>query len=123
MTKFKILHIEDNDVNRLLMKSIINKRNNLDLYEAENAELALPLFKDNDFDLILLDLDLPGMSGYEFKQLLSEDERYNSIPVVAVTANAMSHEIEAAQQYDFYHYITKPIIISDLFTMFDELFQ
>ncbi len=121
MKVFKVLHVEDNDVNRLLMRSIINKRSDLDLFETETAELALPMLEGDIFDLILLDLDLPGMSGFEFKQLLSEDERFSHIPVIAVTASAMTHEIEAAQQYNFYHYITKPIIISDLFQLFDEL--
>jgi len=107
-----ILYVEDNPANRCLMESVFDKLpHSLDM--AETGELGLDKALKYDFDLILMDIHLPGIDGKEVTQQLRETERYRSKPIVAVTAAAMSHDIQSAEGL-FDEYITKPLDIIEL---------
>ena len=107
-----VLYVEDNPANRSLMKSIFDRQTHT-LHMAENGEDAWKMAQQQDFDLLLMDINLPGIDGKELTRKLRETEQYKNKPIIAVTAAAMSHHTELDDGL-FDCYITKPIIISDL---------
>jgi len=108
-----ILYVEDNPANRDLMQSFFNKNRHYTLQMTATAELAWELALEKEFDLILMDIHLPGMNGKELTKKLKKTSMYKNKPIIAVTAAAMAHDIEAAQGI-FDSYITKPINIHNL---------
>ncbi|MDH5436537.1 MAG: ATP-binding protein, partial [Gammaproteobacteria bacterium] len=108
-----ILYVEDNAANRQLMRSYFNRLQHSTLHFAETAELALEMLLEKEFDLILMDIHLPGMDGKELTRYLKEMPEFEHTPIIAVTAAAMAHDIESAENL-FESYITKPIDFSDL---------
>jgi len=106
------LYIEDNPANRQLMRSIFNKLP-YKLETAETGELGWEIALKQDFDLILVDIHLPGISGGELTKKLRQTEQCAHKPIVAVTAAAMPHDIELYNHL-FDDYITKPLDIAKL---------
>lgn len=107
----RVLYIEDNRSNLRLVESILEKHPDINLFSAFNAESGLKLINENHFDLILLDINLPGMDGFETLQYLQNNDKTKNIPVIAVSAAAAPHDIEKGLLAGFKHYITKPINI------------
>lgn len=112
---FTLLYVEDNPANLRLMQQIIKLRSGFELIHASTAEMGLEIALTQPLDLILLDLNLPGMDGYSALEQLQENKTTASVPVIAVTANAMPEEVEKGKQVGFFEYITKPIDIDMLF--------
>jgi PAS domain S-box-containing protein len=104
-----VLYVEDNQANRRLMEILFSEHLRIPLRTAPTAEEGLVLAKAERPALILMDLDLPGMDGYQAAQLLSEDPALASIPLVAVSAHGMSDYIERAQAVGFDDYLVKPL--------------
>ena len=105
-----ILVVEDNDNNRLLVRDVL-RATGYRVVEADNAEDGVRLAAEQRPALILMDIQLPGMSGVEALQRLRGDAATRAIPVIAVTASAMTqdrHEIMAA---GFDGYQAKPISV------------
>jgi len=117
--KFKLLYVEDNLANLRLVEKIIQSRDDMELIEAMNAEEGLAMVAEQTPDLILLDINLPGMDGFEALRLLKSDINTRSIPVIAITANAMAHDVERGRNAGFAAYITKPINIAELLLTLD----
>jgi|GEM_PF-1961048 len=109
-----ILYIEDNPDNIRLMETVIGHVANCKLLTAHNAELGLDIAKSEKPGLILMDINLPGMNGIEALKLIQDTTATSHIPVIAVTAAAMSKDIEAGMKAGFTGYMTKPFIISEL---------
>jgi len=109
----KILYVEDNPANRRLMQSIIARQKNYALTMVETGELGWDICMEQDFDLILMDINLPGMDGKELTAKLREIDKYKNKPIIAVSAAAMKHDIEDKSDL-FDDYITKPIQIPEL---------
>jgi len=110
-----LLYIEDNPANLRLVEEIVAFRHDLRLLSAHDGHLGLQLARAHRPEVILMDLNLPGMSGYEVLRLLQTDPEMAKIPVVALTANAMPRDIERGLAAGFHRYLTKPIDI-DKFT-------
>lgn len=109
----KVLYIEDNPANlRLVQKIIIASRNDIELLDAENAEDGLEIATNQRPELILLDINLPGMDGYEALQQLRGNLLTRNIPVIAVSANAMPRDIARGKAAEFNDYLTKPLDIA-----------
>ncbi|QCU89875.1 ATP-binding protein [Thiomicrorhabdus sediminis] len=104
-----VLYIEDNPSNISLMKSFIEKETKLQLLTAQRPELGIQLALTHKPDLVLLDINLPGMDGYEVLKQLKKDDITKDITVFAVTANAMPNDITKGKASGFSEYITKPI--------------
>lgn len=107
-SKRSILYIEDNLANIKLMQAYFSRENWLSLHVVESAEDGLAVIKKQRPDLILMDINLPGMSGNEAAEQLKNDMVYASIPIIALSAVAMKHDIEKFEGL-FDAYITKPV--------------
>ena len=104
-----VLYIEDNPVNVLLMEAVVAQHTKLHLLSAELPETGLRMAAAHRPDLILLDIQLPGIDGYEVLRRLRAAADTHEIPVVAVSANAMPADIERGRAAGFDDYLTKPI--------------
>jgi PAS domain S-box-containing protein len=109
-----VLYIEDNAVNIVLMEAMLARLPGLTLSSEMTPEAGLQLAADVVPDLILLDIQLPGLSGYDVLQRLRASARTRSIPVIAVSANAMPSDVAQGLAAGFADYITKPIELSRL---------
>lgn len=104
----KILIVEDNPLNLELASDLLTSQGYA-VQQASSAEEALHLVREAQPDLILMDLRLPGMDGYAALEALRDDPTTNRIPIVALTAQAMRGDEEAALEAGFDGYIPKPI--------------
>jgi PAS domain S-box-containing protein len=104
-----VLYVEDNPVNVLLMEAMLGQQTQLRLISAELPETGLQLAQEHRPDLVLLDIQLPGIDGYEVLRRLRAGEGTRDIPVIAVSANAMPGDIERGEAAGFDAYLTKPI--------------
>ncbi|MCA9635599.1 MAG: PAS domain-containing protein, partial [Myxococcales bacterium] len=110
----RVLYVEDNPANRRLMQLLFQEHLGLPLTTAVTGEEGLELARAAPPDLILLDLDLPGIDGFEVARALADDPRLASIPVVVVSAHGMNEHIERARAAGFADYLVKPINIPRL---------
>jgi len=120
MNKHTILYIEDNSLNRELMDGFVSEIPNLDMVTAKTAEQGIEIAKTRKPHLILMDINLPGMDGFQAFQKLRAMEETMKIPVVALSANAMPDAIEKAGQLGFQDYITKPFLLDDVMKVLDK---
>jgi signal transduction histidine kinase/ActR/RegA family two-component response regulator len=114
-----LLYVEDNPANLKLVEEIISLRSDLRLLTATDANLGIELARAHCPEVILMDINLPGISGIRALQILSHDPRTACIPVMALTANAMPRDIEKGLQAGFYRYLTKPINMEELLAALD----
>jgi len=104
----KILVVDDNEINRRVILGLLAGYE-LDLKEAENGRDALDILEEEDFDLVLMDIHMPVMDGIVTFQAMSKSDRLKHIPVIALTANAMSGDQEKYISMGMDGYIAKPI--------------
>jgi CheY-like chemotaxis protein len=95
----------------MLMERIIGRFGNTDMLHAHTAEIGLAMARMEPPDLILMDINLPGISGIDALGVLRASSETRSIPVIAVSAGAMAHDIERARDAGFDDYLTKPLDI------------
>ncbi len=114
-----LLYVEDNPANLKLVEQIIARHPDFCLLTAVNGNLGVQLARDNQPEVILMDINLPGMSGFEALQILRSDPATAHIPVIAVSANAMPLDIARGLKAGFFRYITKPIKVSELVEAID----
>ena len=117
-----VLYVEDNPVNLKLMQRIFERRDDLELRSAPDAEQGIVLARALHPALIVLDINLPGMDGYAALGILKNDPELSSIPVVALTANALDGDVERGRQAGFDAYLTKPIGMDAMMLLLDERF-
>jgi PAS domain S-box-containing protein len=118
--KLTVLYIEDNETNVLLVQDVLSSFPEVNILTAPQATIGLDMAYTHQPDLILMDINLPGMDGFEaFKRLQNMEETYDT-PVIALSANAMKKDIDRAKEAGFKDYITKPIDISKLKEKIDE---
>jgi len=108
----RILLVEDNPVNRRLAEFLL-KAKGFVIIEASTGEEALQKARDEQPDLIIMDLQLAGMDGFTATRILKSDAATRRIPVIAMTAYAMSGDRERALEAGCDGYITKPIDTTD----------
>ena len=104
-----MLYIEDNIVNISLMQAILSRLPDVELQCAELPAEGLRLAQSWQPALILTDIQLPGMNGFDVLAKLRSNEATQSIPVVAVSANALQSDVDAALAAGFQSYLTKPL--------------
>ncbi|MBP9906069.1 MAG: response regulator [Rhodoferax sp.] len=104
-----LLYVEDNRANMALVEQLIARRPDMRLFGAEDAMRGIALAREHHPDIILLDINLPGISGLQALLILKADSSTAHIPIMALSANAMPREIERGLAAGFYRYLTKPI--------------
>jgi CheY-like chemotaxis protein len=104
-----LLYVEDNPANLRLVEQLIARHPHMRLLCAAEGNLGIELARANRPDVILMDINLPGISGIEALQILRADPATAHIPVVALSANAMPRDIEKGLRAGFFRYLTKPI--------------
>jgi CheY-like chemotaxis protein len=119
--RHRVLYIEDNPMNQRLMKRIFEARKNLELHAADSAELGIEMARTEQPILILMDINLPGIDGYEALKLLRSDPRTANIPVIALSANAMKGDRERGFNAGFADYIVKPIDVKKMHGIVDRV--
>ncbi|MBR9857051.1 MAG: PAS domain S-box protein [Gammaproteobacteria bacterium] len=118
-----VLYVEDNPANQRLMAEVFEEREGMRLECVHSAELAFEMACSSPPDLILMDINLPGMNGIEAAGLLGRHPLTRAIPIVALSANAMPEDIKRASQAGFRDYLTKPIDILRLLQVLDTLLE
>ena len=108
MTNGKVLVIEDNKLNMKLVRDLL-KIGKYQVFEAEDAETGIELAQVHKPDLILMDIQLPGINGLDATKILKEKTKFSSIPIIALTGCAMRGDKKKALDAGCVGYITKPI--------------
>jgi CheY-like chemotaxis protein len=116
----KILLVEDNPQNRYLVAFLLEK-NGYEVISAEDGEEALAVVEEHRPDLILMDVQLPKLDGYEATRRIKADERFTNIPLVALTAHSMKGDRGKALAAGCDDYITKPVDAEGLLSRIKEL--
>jgi signal transduction histidine kinase/CheY-like chemotaxis protein len=109
-----LLYVEDNPANLKLVQEIIAFRGDLRMLSAPDAQLGIELARAHLPQVILMDINLPGLSGTDARSILASDPVTRDIPVIAVTANAMPRDRAKGMAAGFFRYVTKPIRVSEL---------
>ena len=104
-----VLHVEDNPANLRLVREILEMRGDVRQISAPDARLGIDLARAHLPQIVLLDINMPGMSGLEALAVLQADPDTARIPVVAITANAMAGDVSRGLAAGFFRYVTKPI--------------
>ncbi|MDO8311727.1 MAG: ATP-binding protein, partial [Sideroxyarcus sp.] len=104
-----LLYVEDNPANLALVEQLIARRKDLNFLMATDASTGIELARSLQPAVILLDINLPGMSGYDALEILRVDPATAHIPVMAISANAIPRDIEKGMEAGFFRYLTKPI--------------
>jgi PAS domain S-box-containing protein len=114
-----LLYVEDNPANLKLVEQLIARRPDMRLLSARDGNLGIQLARANQPEVILMDINLPGISGVEALRILRADPATAHIPVVALSANAMPRDIEKGLQAGFFRYLTKPIKVAEFMETLD----
>jgi CheY-like chemotaxis protein len=108
-----LLYVEDNPANLKLVEQIIARHPGLRLLTAVNGSSGIEIARLSQPDVILMDINLPGINGFEVLKILREDQLTAHIPVIAISANAMPFDIAKGLKAGFLRYITKPINVKE----------
>jgi signal transduction histidine kinase/CheY-like chemotaxis protein len=120
----RIVHyIEDNETNAIVMEGILAQRPQVKLRVSSNGLDALAAIRATPPSLILLDMHLPDIDGLQLLRMLKDDPATGAIPVIVVSADAVSSRIKAALDSGAEHYLTKPLDVAELLRLLDELLE
>lgn len=111
---YRLLYIEDSETNLTLIEKVIAQRSDISLKCAKEGQEGLKLAREWFPDVILLDINLIGMNGYEVLESLNKHAMTAHIPVIAISANAMAADIHKGMRAGFFKYLTKPIKLDEL---------
>ena len=114
-----VLCVEDNPANLMLIERLIARRPDIQLLSAKNGSRGIEIARAAQPDAILMDINLPGISGITALQILSQDPATAHIPVIALSANAMARDIEKGLEAGFFRYLTKPIKVNEFMNTLD----
>ncbi len=107
-----LLYVEDNPANLELVEQIVARRPDLRLLSAADGDLGIEFARAYLPEVILMDINLPGLSGVEAMKILRADPLTAHIPIIALSANALAHDIDKALAAGFFNYLTKPIKVN-----------
>jgi PAS domain S-box-containing protein len=115
----KLLYVEDNPANLMLVEDIIERRADLELFTAQDGISGVELARTKQPNIILMDINLPGISGIDALKILQKDPLTSHIPIIALSANAVPADIQKGLEAGFFRYLTKPIKIDELLATID----
>jgi CheY-like chemotaxis protein len=114
-----LLYVEDNPANMALVEQLIARRADIRLLTAVSGTLGIELARASRPEVILMDINLPGISGLDALKILREDPATAHIPIVALSANAMPRDIKKGLEAGFFYYLTKPIKVNEFMDAID----
>ena len=114
-----LLYVEDNPANLKLVEELIARRPDLRLLSAADGNLGIEIARAYQPDVILMDINLPGISGIEAMRILRADPSTAHIPIIALSANAVPRDIEKGLEAGFFSYLTKPIKVNEFMDTLD----
>jgi PAS domain S-box-containing protein len=118
-----LLYVEDNPANLALVEQLVARRGDLKLLTAIDGHLGVQLARTCQPDIILMDINLPGISGFGALEILRHDPVTAHIPVMALSANAIPRDIEKGLLAGFFRYLTKPIKVNEFMEALDVALQ
>jgi PAS domain S-box-containing protein len=118
-----LLYVEDNPANLKLIEQLIARRPDMRLLAARDGDVGIGLARTHLPEVILMDINLPGIGGIEALRILRADPRTAHIPIVALSANAMPRDIEKGLRAGFFRYLTKPIKVDEFMHTLDEVLE
>jgi CheY-like chemotaxis protein len=118
-TLHTVLYVEDNPANLMLVEDLVARRPDIRLLSARDGKRGIEIARASLPDVILMDINLPGISGIQALRILAEDPATAHIPVVALSANAIPRDIEKGLQAGFFRYLTKPIKVNEFMDTLD----
>jgi PAS domain S-box-containing protein len=114
-----LLYVEDNPANLKLIEQIIARHPDIRLLTAVNGNSGIEIARMSQPEVILMDINLPDISGFEALKILRSDPATTHIPIIAISANAMPQDIERSLKAGFFRYLTKPIKVSEFMEALD----
>ena len=114
-----LLYVEDNPANLVLVQTLIARRPDLRLLSATDGTLGIECARVHQPEVILMDINLPGISGIDAMKILRNDPATMHIPIIALSANAVPRDIARGLDAGFFNYLTKPIKIDELMDALD----
>ncbi len=118
----KILYIEDDPINKYLVKKVLDD-SGYEVYEASDGKTGITKAEELKPDLILMDMQMPGVDGYEATKQIRENDPDHKIPIIALTAHALPGDKEKCFAVGCDGYITKPIDIKNFETLLQTYFK
>jgi len=115
-----ILIVDDSSTNNLLLESALSDKG-LNIITAVDGKKALDIFNKKRIDLVLLDIMMPGLSGYDVLELMLKETKLASIPVIMVTARSQVEDMEKAKKMGAVDYFEKPLNLDKLISRVKEL--
>jgi PAS domain S-box-containing protein len=119
MPQRTLLYVEDNPANLELVEQLVARRGDLHLISATDGALGIEYARACLPDVILMDINLPGINGTQAMQVLRNDPATAHIPIIALSANAVPRDIERGLEAGFFNYITKPIKVAEFMEALD----
>lgn len=119
----KILIVDDFSTMRRIIKNLLRDLGFTNTQEADDGSTALPMLKSGDFDFLVTDWNMPGMTGIELLKEVRLDERLSGMPVLMVTAEAKRDQIVEAAQAGVNGYVVKPFTAQVLKEKIDKIFE
>jgi signal transduction histidine kinase/CheY-like chemotaxis protein len=114
-----LLYVEDNPANLMLVEDLIARRPDIRLLSARDGTRGIEIARASRPDVILMDINLPGISGITALRILADDPVTAHIPVIALSANAMPRDIERGLEAGFFRYLTKPLKVNEFMDTLD----
>jgi len=118
-----LLYVEDNPANLRLVEEIVKLHLDLELLSATDGNAGVAMAREHLPDVILMDMNLPGISGREAQRRLRQDAATREIPIIALSANAMPLDVQTALEAGFFRYLTKPLNINDFLEVVGEALE
>ena len=118
-----LLYVEDNPANLQLVQEIVKLHLDIDLLSATDGNAGVQMAREYRPDVILMDMNLPGISGREAQRRLRQDPATRETPIIALSANAMPLDVQAALEAGFFRYLTKPLDIDDFLEVVGEALE
>ena len=120
-TRHKIVYVEDNPSNIAFMTDLVEDLSDVELLTAPTAEIGIELVRAHQPAVVIMDINLPGMSGFEAVKRLRSLPETRDIPVVGLSAAALVKDMARAEEAGFYRYLTKPVKVGELTAVLEEL--
>lgn len=119
----KILLVDDEPGNIMLLTKMLSVKGYNNIISTLDPKEVLSIFQENIFDLVLIDINMPEMNGYEVLEQLRQTDRFNGAQVVAVSGDIYAEDIKKALDSGFTDYLAKPMSMKTLFEMMDGVIE